>query len=123
MRAAANENQCRRGILMSTHALISRGVRFALACGAASAVVATTVRTQEETIQEIVVTGSRIPQPNLTSISPVQSVGADQTKLNNALQAVVDPATGRRTRSSARATTWTSRVRTRSSTTTRCVWG
>ena len=39
------------------------------------------VQAQDETIQEVVVTGSRIPQPNLTSISPVTSVGADDVKI------------------------------------------
>ncbi len=32
-------------------------------------------------VQEVVVTGSRIPQPNLTSISPVVTVGSQEAKL------------------------------------------
>jgi outer membrane receptor protein involved in Fe transport len=32
-------------------------------------------------VAEIVVTGSRIPQPNLTSISPIQTVGAEEVAL------------------------------------------
>lgn len=32
-------------------------------------------------VQELVVTGSRIPQPNLTSIAPVTSVGSNEVKL------------------------------------------
>lgn len=65
---------------MSTSNSIQRAVRYALLTGAASA-AALPVHAQETTIQEIVVTGSRIPQPNLTSISPVQSVGAEQIKI------------------------------------------
>ena len=36
---------------------------------------------QGVTVQELVVTGSRIPQPNLTSISPVQSVNAKEIQI------------------------------------------
>ena len=32
-------------------------------------------------IQEVVVTGSRIPQPNLTSVSPITVIGSDEIKL------------------------------------------
>src|SRR4051812_9904547 len=35
----------------------------------------------DEEVAEIVVTGSRIPQPNLTSVSPVAVVGAEEVKL------------------------------------------
>lgn len=67
---------------MSTSNSLQRAVRYALLTGAASAAAtALPVQAQEATIQEIVVTGSRIPQPNLTSISPVQSVGAETVKI------------------------------------------
>lgn len=45
----------------------------ALAAGSASA--------QDADVAEVVVTGSRIPQPNLTSISPIQVVGAQEVLL------------------------------------------
>jgi len=46
-------------------------------CGAAFAVLATAPAFAQE-VEEVVVTGSRIPQPNLTSVSPVQVVGANE---------------------------------------------
>lgn len=52
-------------------------------CGAAALVgLATPAMAQgEQEVQELVVTGSRIPQPNLTSISPIQAVGAQEIAL------------------------------------------
>src|SRR5215510_16259369 len=94
---------------------LSRAVRYALLAGAATAVstslpaFAQEAQPQEAQPQEaapsteigtVVVTGSRIPQPNLTSISPVTSVGNEELKLegvtrvedlvNNLPQAVAD---------------------------------
>ncbi len=46
--------------------------------GGESAVAATSGTTQ---VQEFVVTGSRIPQPNLSSISPVTAVNSQELKL------------------------------------------
>jgi iron complex outermembrane receptor protein len=66
---------------MSTSHSIRRAVRCALLTSAASAAAALPAQAQDQTIQEVVVTGSRIPQPNLTSISPVTSVGADDVKI------------------------------------------
>ncbi|HEY4366438.1 MAG TPA: TonB-dependent receptor [Steroidobacteraceae bacterium] len=67
---------------MFRNPLLSSAVRRVLVSGAALAVIAVpTAHAADDTIQEVVVTGSRIPQPNLTSISPVQSVGADQIKI------------------------------------------
>ena len=62
---------------------LRRAVRYALLTGAATAATGamTAQAADDSTIQEVVVTGSRIPQPNLTSISPVTSVGADQIKI------------------------------------------
>ena len=34
-----------------------------------------------EPVQEVVVTGTRIQQPNMTSLSPIQTVGAQQVLL------------------------------------------
>lgn len=67
---------------MSTNTSIRRAVRYALLTSAATAAAAALpAQGQEQTIQEVVVTGSRIPQPNLDSISPVTSVGAAEVKL------------------------------------------
>src|SRR5262245_64040857 len=61
---------------------VQRAVRCALLTSASAAAVALPVQAQEDAaISEVVVTGSRIPQPNLTSISPVTSVGSDQIKI------------------------------------------
>ncbi len=49
-------------------------------CGAAMALAAPAFA-QDAPVQEVVVTGSRIPQPNLTSISPITAVGAAEVKL------------------------------------------
>lgn len=68
---------------MSTNLSVRRAVRCALLAGAAAALagVLPAQAQQESTIQEVVVTGSRIPQPNLTSVSPVTAVGSDQVKI------------------------------------------
>ena len=49
-------------------------------CGAAMAMAAPAFA-QDAPVQEVVVTGSRIPQPNLTSISPITAVSAAEVKL------------------------------------------
>src|SRR5215813_2215509 len=70
--------------MSSSHSL-RRAIRYVITGAATTAAAgAWTVSAAEEaaqTIQEVVVTGSRIPQPNLTSISPVTSVGSDQIKI------------------------------------------
>jgi outer membrane receptor protein involved in Fe transport len=38
-------------------------------------------------VQEVVVTGSRIPQPNLTSVSPVTVIGSQEVKLQGITRA------------------------------------
>jgi iron complex outermembrane receptor protein len=53
-------------------------------CGAALLGLSATQAAAQTTggeVSEIVVTGSRIPQPNLTSVSPVAVVGAEEVKL------------------------------------------
>src|SRR5678809_1614369 len=57
---------------------LQRAVRYALLAGAAGA-AATALPTQaaDQTIQEVVVTGSRIAQPNLETTSPVTRVTAE----------------------------------------------
>ncbi|HKR33448.1 MAG TPA: TonB-dependent receptor [Steroidobacteraceae bacterium] len=70
---------------MSTNLFIRRAVRCALFTGAATALTgllpAQAQQQQQETIQEVVVTGSRIAQPNLTSVSPVTAISSDQIKI------------------------------------------
>ncbi|HET9448165.1 MAG TPA: TonB-dependent receptor plug domain-containing protein, partial [Steroidobacteraceae bacterium] len=62
---------------------LALAVRRALVLGAAStaAFMQPVHAAEEGTIQEVVVTGSRIAQPGLTSISPVTAVAAEQIKI------------------------------------------
>jgi len=61
---------------MSTNNSIRHAVRYALLTGAAAAAAAPAFAA-DQTIQEVVVTGSRIAQPNLETTSPVTQVTAD----------------------------------------------
>jgi outer membrane receptor protein involved in Fe transport len=61
---------------MSTSTTIRHAVRYALLTGAAAA-AAGPAFAADQTIQEVVVTGSRIAQPNLETTSPVTQVTAD----------------------------------------------
>ena len=61
---------------MSTSNSIRHAVRYALLSGAAAA-AAGPAFAADQTIQEVVVTGSRIAQPNLETTSPVTQVTAD----------------------------------------------
>jgi iron complex outermembrane receptor protein len=61
---------------MSTSNSIRHAVRFALLTSAAAAAVAPAYAA-DQTIQEVVVTGSRIAQPNLETTSPVTQVTAE----------------------------------------------
>lgn len=64
---------------MTTHNSTRGAVRRALHIRTATAMaVAFPVHAADETIQEIVVTGSRISVPNLQSISPVTAISAAQ---------------------------------------------
>ena len=63
---------------MTTHISIRSAVRRALLMGTAAASAATMqVQAADDTIQEIVVTGSRISVPNMQSISPVTAISAE----------------------------------------------
>jgi len=85
---------------------IERAVRVALlAAGAASmGAFASYAAAQDQEIEQIVVTGSRIPQPNLEGTSPVSVIGAQEIKLegvtsaedliNNMPQAFADQGAG-----------------------------
>jgi iron complex outermembrane recepter protein len=65
---------------MSKSNSLARAVHCALLTGAAAG-AALPALAAESTIQEVIVTGSRIPQPNLTSISPVTAVGSQEIKI------------------------------------------
>jgi len=66
---------------------LQKAVRLALASGAATSAMCTAVAVAQEQpadeadIGSVVVTGSRIPQPNLTSISPVTAVSAETVRI------------------------------------------
>jgi iron complex outermembrane recepter protein len=62
---------------------LALAVRRALVLGAATTIafIQPTRAADEGTIQEVVVTGSRIMQPGLTSISPVTAISSDQIKI------------------------------------------
>ncbi|MBB6094165.1 outer membrane receptor protein involved in Fe transport [Povalibacter uvarum] len=63
---------------MSINSPIRRAVRCALLSGTATlSSLALPALAADDTIQEIVVTGSRIAAPNMTSISPVTAMSAD----------------------------------------------
>ncbi len=68
---------------MSRNQNLARAVRRAIVLGAATtaAFVQPSHAAEQGTIQEVVVTGSRIAQPGLTSISPVTAIGSDQIKI------------------------------------------
>ncbi|HKU13637.1 MAG TPA: TonB-dependent receptor [Steroidobacteraceae bacterium] len=71
---------------MSTNVSVRRAVRCALLSGAVTAFAGIAPAqaqqaAQETTIQEVVVTGSRIAQPGLTSVSPVTAVSSEDVKI------------------------------------------
>ena len=64
---------------MTTKSMRQRLLATSMICGAA--LLATQAQAQgANEVQEVVVTGSRIPQPNLTSISPVTSINASDIR-------------------------------------------
>jgi len=66
---------------------IERAVRVALIAASAGAVAyAPTTFAQEEELEQVVVTGSRIPQPNIEGTSPVSVIGAQDVKLQGVTQ-------------------------------------
>src|SRR5262249_17535084 len=74
-----------------------RGLRWAVGLALATAVPAFAqtppsppADNQETiaTVQEVVVTGSRIPQPNMTSTSPIEVVTSQQIKQQGATDAI-----------------------------------
>ncbi|MBM0103525.1 TonB-dependent receptor [Steroidobacter sp. S1-65] len=72
---------------MSTSTSIRRAVNYALLSGASAAAMVLPAQAQEDAqITEVIVTGSRIPQPNLTSISPVTAVTSEQIKIEGVVR-------------------------------------
>ena len=70
---------------MSSSSQISRAVRRALVLGAVAAAGSLPAMAQEQAakpaeIETVTVTGSRIPQPQLESVSPVTTINAEQIK-------------------------------------------
>ena len=72
--------------------MITGAALLAMTAGAAYAADPTTptpAAADDATVKDVVVTGSRIPQPNLTSVSPVTAVNAQELKLQGT-QNIVD---------------------------------
>jgi iron complex outermembrane recepter protein len=72
---------------MSTSKSIRRAVQCALWTGAAAAMATQSVyAAEEQNIQEVVVTGTRISVPGAVSSSPILSIGADEIQLQQATE-------------------------------------
>jgi iron complex outermembrane receptor protein len=72
---------------MSTSKSIRRAVQCALWTGAAAAMATQSVyAAEDENIQEVVVTGTRISVPGAVSSSPILSIGADEIQLQQATE-------------------------------------
>jgi iron complex outermembrane recepter protein len=72
---------------MSTSKSIRRAVQCALWTGAAAAMATQSVyAAEEQNIQEVVVTGTRISVPGAISSSPILSIGADEIQLQQATE-------------------------------------
>jgi iron complex outermembrane recepter protein len=66
---------------------IEHAVRLALLAGAATAgVYAPASFAQDQEVEQIIVTGSRIPQPNIEGTSPVTTLGSAEIKLEGTQQ-------------------------------------
>ncbi|HET9396851.1 MAG TPA: TonB-dependent receptor plug domain-containing protein, partial [Nitrospiraceae bacterium] len=72
---------------MSTSKSIRRAVQCALWAGATAAMATQSVyAAEDENIQEVVVTGTRISVPGAISSSPILSIGADEIQLQQATE-------------------------------------
>src|SRR5450755_995269 len=79
---------------MTRNTEIARAVRYAILIGSVAVASATSLSAQAQVAQStdqdttalttVVVTGSRIPQPNLEEVSPVTAVTADEIKMTGA---------------------------------------
>ncbi|MEW5687517.1 MAG: TonB-dependent receptor [Pseudomonadota bacterium] len=66
---------------MNIRNMRERLLASSMICGAALMGIATPALAQEGEVAEVVVTGTRIPSPNLESVSPVQVVGQQEVTL------------------------------------------
>ena len=70
---------------MAKHLSVRQAVRLALLASATPAVLTSPVFAQEQdasdSMDEVVVTGSRIVAPNLQSISPITAIGAEELNI------------------------------------------
>ena len=66
---------------MSKPNSVRRAVRYALFTSAATALGGAPAIAQDEGLEEVVVTGTRIVQPGVVSSSPIYSIGADEIAL------------------------------------------
>ena len=70
---------------MAKHLSVRQAVRLALLASATPAVLTSPAFAQEQdasgSMDEVVVTGSRIVSPNLQSISPVTAIGAEELNI------------------------------------------
>ncbi|RAK63308.1 TonB-dependent receptor domain-containing protein [Phenylobacterium kunshanense] len=66
---------------MNIKSMRERLLASSMICGAAFVALATPAAAQEGEVAEVVVTGTRIPSPNLESVSPVQVVGEQEVVL------------------------------------------
>ncbi len=65
---------------MKTNTMRERLLASSMICGVALAALAASPAFAQDEVQEVVVTGTRIPTPNLTSVSPVTAIGAAELK-------------------------------------------
>src|SRR5262245_38384276 len=78
LRARCRHNQTQeRSHAMSTSNSIRHAVRYALLTSVAAGAAGPAFAADQSTIQEVVVTGSRIAQPNLETTSPVTQVTSE----------------------------------------------
>src|SRR5688572_19618806 len=74
-----------KGSVMAKHLSVRQAVRLALLVSATPAVLTSPAFAQEQdasdSMDEVVVTGSRIVSPNLQSISPITAIGAEELNI------------------------------------------
>jgi iron complex outermembrane receptor protein len=68
--------------MITSAAVVAASFASAQTAPSAAATATATTEAAPAAVQELVVTGSRIPQPNLTSVSPLTTVTSQDVKLN-----------------------------------------
>jgi len=76
---------------MSTSNSLRRAVRYALLTSVAAGASVPAFAAEDQTIQEVVVTGSRIAQPNLETTSPVTQVTAEDVVTQGVTKETLKP--------------------------------